>query len=687
MTCWPKTVLCLLCAYAAQAPRVLAQAEDAALRTAAEIQALSGEEAARQREVRLRGVVTFTWHTETSEFTLQDATGGVLFPAVPLPRDCSVGAEVEVEGRTMAGGFGPVVQPEVIRVLGRAALPEPAAVTYEQLLAPQIHWQRVEIEGVVRGQRVYPDLGLDWLALEIATGGSRLTVHVTHEITGHPELIDARVRVRGVVLHASDPQQQAFIPMLCAGSMADIELLDPAREDPFDQPVAPLSHLLRSAESGGSGHRVRVRGAVTCVRKDGAFFLQDATRGIEVFSRQLPTPMTGEAVDVVGFPEPGRFSPVMRDADWQLLPARASAGAIAVSVAQALRHDGRLVTLEAKLLDTLAGPDGIILNMEEGERRFSAHLPIRRDAPEKLPLDAGGILRLTGVCSVRVGNWESFVTYRQPAGFQMLLRSPADITVVHAAPFWTPTRVAWLLLGCGLALAGALTLLWSLSRKRLRAAHQAREAARVQFFAIFNERSRLAREIHDTQAQGLAAIATQVEAINCHLESVSEPIRRHLGILRELARESLAEARRSVWNLRSQSLEERGLAGSLEHLGKQLTDASAIDFTLSLEGTPRVLPVDTENNLLRIFQEALSNAVRHSGARHIGAKLHYGSREVHLQVDDDGWGFDPAAVVTTTQQGGFGLAGMRDRAEALHAEMAISSSHGKGTTVEITVYD
>lgn len=590
----------------------------------------------------------------------------------------------------MAGGFGPVVQPEEIKVLGRASLPESVAVTYEQLLAPQIHWQRVEIEGVVRGQRVDPDLGLDWLdwlALEIFTGGSRLTVHVTHEITGQPELIDARVRVRGVVLHASDPQQQAFIPMLCADSMADIELLDPAREDPFGQPVTPLNHLLRSAESGGSGHRVRVRGAVTCVRKDGAFFLQDATRGIEVFSRQLPTPIAGETVDVVGFPELGSFSPVMRDADWRLQAARASAGAIAVSVAEALRYDGRLVTLEARLLDTLAGRDGITLNMEEGERRFSAHLPISRDARERLPLDSGGILRLTGVCSVRVENWESFVTYRQPAGFQMLLRSPADITVVRTAPFWIPTRVAWLLLGCGPALACALTLLWSTSRKRLRAVHRTREAARAQFSAIFNERSRLAREIHDNQAQSLAAIATQIEDINCRLESASEPVRRHLGILRELAGESLAETRSSVWNLRSQSLEERGLAGSLEPLGKQFTDSSGIGFTLCPEETPRALSVDVENNLLRIFQEALSNAVRHSGARHIGAKLRYGSREVHLQVDDDGRGFDPAAFVTTTQQGGFGLAGMRDRAEALRAEIAINSNHGKGTTVGITVYD
>lgn len=657
------------------------------LRNASEVQALRFEEAAERREVRLRGVVTFTWQTGTSEFAVQDETGAVLLPAVPLPPGFVVGALVEIEGRTEAGGFGPIVQPEVARVLGEAPLPRPVAATYEELLTPRLQGCRVEVSGIVRGQRVNPELGLGWLALELATGGGRLTVNVTHEIAGHPELIDARVAVRGVNLHASDPYHQAFFPMLCAHTLNDVEVLDPAPAQPFEQEVVSLNSLLRSSRTARTGHRIHVRGVVTLAnRNEGSFFLQDQTRGIQVFLREPPLARPEETVDVIGFAEPGAFSPVLRDADWRPAGREGSRPEpLPIAVEDAVRHDGRLVCLQAKLSESIDAPGQTTLLLDSGGARFSAALPTRTGSPLPPSLAPGGIVRLTGVSQVLVGDWESLVTKRKPEGFSLLLRGPEDVVLVQASPYWTPERLARFALAGAAMLAASLVLVWVRARRRLREAGEAREAARIEFAAILNERGRLAREIHDTLAQGFAGISAQLEALAGQLPPVPDTVRRCLEAARELARESLEEARRSVWNLRAQTLEDHGLPHSIERLGEKLTAGRGIEFRFALEGNPRALPVILENNLLRVGQEALTNAVHHAGAQRIFTRMSYETDSVFLEIADDGRGFAPSEGFSAGEDGRFGLAGMQERAEATGGKMEIQSHPETGTRVRFVV--
>jgi signal transduction histidine kinase len=650
------------------------------LRTAAEVRARSTEQAQERQEVRLTGVITFAWHTRTTEFTLQDETGAVCLPPVLLPANCGVGTKVEIEGRTEAGGFGPIVQAEAIRALGPGTMPTPRPANYEELLTAQLHGQRVELSGIVRGQRVNPEFGLDWLALEIATGGGRVTVNVTHEIIGHPELLDARVRVRGVNLHSSDAQQQAFLPMINAHTLADVDVLFPASPQPFGHPPVPLNQVMRRAGAAGAGHRVHVHGTVTLARGGGSFFLQDQTRGLQVFLRESSSPAAGEIVDVIGFPEPGAFSPVLRDAEWRPTGAEGFPQPLIVNAAEAVKHDGRLVTVRARLTALAATDKEIVLTLEDGPLRFRAHVP---DADhERWP--GGSELQMTGVCSVEVGDWESLVTHRQPQGFALLVRRPEDIVQVRAAPFWTATHLAWALVAVGLALGSALGIVWTRARRRLREAARTRKAAQAQFEAVIGERTRMAREIHDTLAQGFAGISVQLEVLNDRLGALPGDTRHHLDLARELVRNSLDEARSTVWNLRAQTLEENGLPGALDRLGRQLTDGSNSTFTLHVEGVGRTLPADVENNLLRIGQEAISNAVRHSGARQITLRLAFRADDVRLGVSDNGLGFDPANI-HPSQHGGFGLPGLRERAEAMHARLEIHSAPGRGTRIETTV--
>ena len=107
-------------------------------------------------------------------------------PESPLPTGFTPGAEVEITGRAEPGVFGPIVRAQAVRVLGGGTLPAAVPVTYEELLAVRLNSQIVELTGVIRSQRVDPESGLAWLALELASGGGRVTLNVTHEITGHP---------------------------------------------------------------------------------------------------------------------------------------------------------------------------------------------------------------------------------------------------------------------------------------------------------------------------------------------------------------------------------------------------------------------------------------------------------------------------------------------------------------------
>jgi signal transduction histidine kinase len=647
------------------------------LTTVAQVRALSAEQAQRRLPVALRGVITYARHAATTDFTLEDTTGGVWLPATELPANCQVGAEVEVAGYTEPGVFSPIVRATGVRALGAAALPPATPVSYEELLAARFNSQRVELTGIIRSQRINPDVGLNWLALELASGGGRVTINVTHEIVGHPELVDARVRVRGVCLHSPDPrEQQVFLPTVNSHSLDDITILRPGAAQPFNLPITPLDRLLRTTEQREPGHLVHVRGTVTLVPPDGPLALQDATRGLRVWLREASRPQPGEEIDVVGFPEPGGYAPILRDAIWQLVGPATPPAPLAVEPQDAPRHDGRLLSVRGRLVSALRGEDKWALTLENGPLRFLARIY----STEPLPWRVGSELAVRGVCEAEVGSWETFVTHRKPQGFVLLARDFADVTLLAAPPWWTTVRVFAV---AAAILAAALGALWLRAWRRLREERQARAEARAQFAAVFTERNRMAREIHDTLAQGFAGISIQLEALGDRLGEIPEAARRHLDLARQLVRQSLAEARRTVWALRAQALEEGTLGSALERLGRQLTEGSAIGFEFRPAGTPRPLPAQTENDLLRIGQEALTNAVRHAHARKITLTLEYLEQDVRLAISDDGRGL--SAAPSTRDGGGFGLPGMKARAAALHTKLQVRTAPNTGTTIELTV--
>jgi two-component system NarL family sensor kinase len=197
-----------------------------------------------------------------------------------------------------------------------------------------------------------------------------------------------------------------------------------------------------------------------------------------------------------------------------------------------------------------------------------------------------------------------------------------------------------------------------------------RERKQAQDASVLAERNRIARDIHDTLAQALTGVVVHMEAAKVVVPEESKA-RTHVIQAQNLARDGLAEARRSVWALRSQVLEQGGLSQALESLVGGLTAGTTI------EGTRYPLPCDIETNLLRIAQEAFVNALKHAHANAVQVELTFGSQGIRLCVRDDGRGFHPELL----RGKGFGLVGMRERIQSLGGQLTVASQPGQGTEV------
>jgi signal transduction histidine kinase len=193
--------------------------------------------------------------------------------------------------------------------------------------------------------------------------------------------------------------------------------------------------------------------------------------------------------------------------------------------------------------------------------------------------------------------------------------------------------------------------------------------------AVAEERNRMAREIHDTIAQGLAAILRQLDTAARH---ASEPAVRHISVAKEIARESLVEARRSIRALRPSSLDGSTLGEALADLVQKSARISTAAIRLQRTGKSGEVPSHVEHELLRIANEALTNAMKHARARTIDVELAFDGG-VRIHVRDDGVGFDAA-----DPSGGLGLSSMHERAERIGAALTVASEPGSGT--EVLVY-
>jgi signal transduction histidine kinase len=231
--------------------------------------------------------------------------------------------------------------------------------------------------------------------------------------------------------------------------------------------------------------------------------------------------------------------------------------------------------------------------------------------------------------------------------------------------------------------AEAVTLLASIADQVGIAVENAQLYKQTEELAVAEERQRLAREIHDTLAQGFTGINIQLEAVESALETRQQAVAlERLSRARNLANQSLAEARRSVWALRSVSLEKKKLSDALRDSARGLTAGTGLTLTIDAPDDLARFPLELETDLLRVAQEAVMNVVKHARAQNLDINLNCENGQIELQIKDDGRGFLVDSAKTGRRDGsGFGLIAMQERIARHGGTLQINSQPQRGTNI------
>jgi len=343
----------------------------------------------------------------------------------------------------------------------------------------------------------------------------------------------------------------------------------------------------------------------------------------------------------------------------------------------------------------------IFLWTESGLTRYTGHAPAPHDfalcaecgLPPGLAQDNGYYLREPPDCHcqdlLRRGLLTRAVNVVECTRLQDSIDEEGDVRglLFHATvPVWVQGQALgiinvatdeWQFLS-----AGDLQLLTAVGAQASAALERAWLFTRSAELGAMEERNRLAREIHDTLAQGLTAITLQLETAEALLDAASlERAQKAVHQALTLTRSNLEEARRSMLDLRATPLEGRTLSNALAVLADEWRDKGAMQIIFETNGSDRHLPLRIELSLYRIAHEALNNVARHAHARLVKMWLDVTADQVHLVVEDDGRGFDPAQA----PKDHFGLIGINERVKLIGGELKLETSPNKGTRVEVSV--
>jgi signal transduction histidine kinase len=646
------------------------------LTTTRQVHQLDASEAMRGYPVRVRGVITFV-SEPLEQLFIEDESGGIF---VEIHGDygfpMQTGQMLEIEGVSAPGGFAPDIKPQRLRSLGKAPLPLPRKVTFDQMAAGQQDCNWVEFNGIVRSARTWPR---EWAGLDLVGEGGRVIVAIGEaDPKSCEQLVDAEVSVRGVCIAQFNANGQLIQVALQTPTLAEVSVIKPAPADPIAVPLRKCSQLLRYAPMEQHGHRVKVQAVVLFQQPGRTLFVADETQGLCVQTPQRTPVRPGDLVEVLGFPAAGEYvSPILQDAVFrnvglgtppQPLTIAADDGQRETNHAALVQLDGTVLSRVERLRDTT-------LQLRSANVVFNAQLDTAAGQNRALAsVPEGSRVRLTGICLVPAD-----LSLTSPrTTFTLLLRSPADVTVLERPSWWTARHTFWVL-GVTLAVFCA-SLGWvAVLRNRVKAQTQIIRQ-KVQREAALEERTRIARDLHDELGSSLTQITLLSDRPKTEANSeLSENIRKISATARDMA-QSLDEI---VWAVNPQH-------DTLESLVEYFSQ-TADDF---LEGTTircRVktplhlplcmVPADVRHQFFLAFKEALNNAVRHAACSELQIEFVADPAQFQVIVADNGIGFD----TDSPRSAGCGLKNMRQRLEAMGGQFTLSSRPHQGTVVTLLV--
>ena len=641
-----------------------------------DLRALSMDEAGNGRQVSVEGTVLGLEPSAPFHFFIHDGTAGCFTKTRPggRPGSLKAGDRVRINGVSDALGYYPSVKDASVTVVGIGMPPQPARPQPGEMFAPGLDSEWVEVPATVTGF----DLGDDRLTLTVEVYGQTFKA----EMPMFPgagkraaDLVQRPVLLRGVLGTIFNSQRQMtdrhfFVPSL------DSVIPTTPHADGGNSPLLEVARLLTAGY--GPETPVKVRGIVTQQESQG-FHMRDGSGSTLVHTGVADRLETGTLVEIEGFGVVSPFRPTLRATRVTRLgmenvrPLRLDPNTTDLSGMQS-----EWVTLDADFLGKRYGPSGGILQFSAQNRFFEAMLP-RNHQPDEETLAPGDIVRVTGICELTTTH-----ALPRPAwvdGFRIQLPNKGGMSIIKRAPWWNTKRLLGALgVTSGIAALGALA---TFMLRRQVARQMDIISGKLRAEAVSGERDRMARELHDSLEQQLSGVALQLDGLDHAFRHDPDRASSALQLARRMLRYTRLEARRSVWDLRSKVLEEKGLSAALQAIAEGAAP-NGPGIQVQATGEPRRLATGVEFHLLRIAQEATTNAIKHSGAATIRIHLDYQPHGVSINILDDGHGFDAnAANLSGTER--FGLLGMHERSAKIGGVLTVESSQGNGCSVTITV--
>lgn len=686
--------------------------KDSPLDTALAVRSVSAAEAEEGRSVDLSATVIYADSPRT--VFLQDGTAGIFFQ-LDGRRSPKPGDQVRVRGVTYPGLYVTGIADADFEVTGRAGLPDPRAVGFDELASGRYHYQLVSVEGIVRS--VSPVSESDGL-VRVALGARVFEIRVDEPppLEAAEELVDSRVRVTGLAAGRINLRRQLVAPYLRCRDWSGFEILEKA--PPLDGiPNASPEQLLTFDVEGSARNRVRLRGTVLANFPGGDLFLrgeEGAAIGVSLAAGEVAKApeddgirksdiRVGDLVEVIGFPELKSYSATLGDGRIvEREEAEALPEAVPVSLADLAQgeRDGDLVAVRGQLADLFQDGRGRVLVLRDGDRSLRVRAPADLE-PAFSSLAPGAELAVTGICQVETSR--SAAQYRAaPESLSLRARLPSDIRLLRPPQWWTPRRLLFAL--AGLALVVVLAALWIGLLQRQVRRQTAALRRRIESEAALEERQRLAREFHDTLEQDLAGLSLRLDAAAARevrtgagdgVGGGDEKMHAFLEGARSLISRIQGETRNLVADLREERSASTDLVEALaeavasfpEEVGPEIrfgiADGSADGQEEGSGGASDLPAVSSRSahHLKMIVREAITNAVKHAEAERILVAARVADGRLVLTVTDDGRGFD-AGTETRGRSGHFGCMGIRERARKIGAEVDWTSSPG-GTTVAV----
>ena len=422
------------------------------LHSVAEVRQLSFDEARRGYPAHIRAVVTYFDPIAPNLF-VEDKTGGIWVHWAPGMPALKAGQELDLQAKTTQTDFAPDLVNPRWTLLGNASLPEPRSVSFEQMSSTSEDARWVGVEGIVRWagfQHRHPDERV--LRMRVAVAGGTIVVQTPWD--GRPvpsNLVDSKVKVTGVCGAAFTPKQQLVGVIISTPSLSQVEIVEEAKQDPYEAGTTPIADLGRYNFHESRGHRKKLRGMVLADLPSKGFYMADGTASIYVESPLAGTLQPGDRVEALGFL--GSFESRLRleDAVFRKVGAGPNPEAAAVTAEQVMtgEHESELVSLEGRMVSHSILPTEELFLIDSGRMVFSASLRLngQQTAPK---FQDGSVVRITGVC---VG--EDDIIGRV-LSFKIVLRSASDLRIIHQPAWWTMDRALTLLGILGAIIAAIL---------------------------------------------------------------------------------------------------------------------------------------------------------------------------------------------------------------------------------------